>query len=125
MKRYRKKPVEVRAMWFVRDETKSLLNWISRCGGKATLSPDGKHLAIETLEGTMTANSGDFVIQGVKGEFYSCREDIFLMTYDVADEQNEDREKMCAMEKIEVDYYRYRVSMKDYNEVFGPENPPS
>ena len=39
---------------------------------------------IETLEGTMVANPGDFVIEGIKGEFYPCKPDIFAATYEAA-----------------------------------------
>lgn len=39
-------------------------------------------LDIETLEGTMHANVGDFIITGVKGEKYPCKPDVFLQTYD-------------------------------------------
>jgi hypothetical protein len=39
-------------------------------------------LEIDTLEGTMIANDGDYVIQGIKGEIYPCRDDIFLISYD-------------------------------------------
>lgn len=36
---------------------------------------------IETLEGTMKANKGDWIIKGVKGELYPCKNDVFEMTY--------------------------------------------
>lgn len=42
-------------------------------------------LDIVTLEGVMRANVGDWVIQGVKGELYPCKPDIFAATYDPAD----------------------------------------
>ena len=38
---------------------------------------------ITTLEGVMTASKGDFIIKGVKGEFYPCKPDIFEATYEV------------------------------------------
>ena len=60
-KRYRKKPIVVRAY-----QTE-------------------KKLSIETLEGTMTANPGDFIITGVKGEQYPCKPDVFFATYDIED----------------------------------------
>ena len=41
-----------------------------------------KEMEIETLEGTMKANKGDFIIRGVKGELYPCKEDIFYETYE-------------------------------------------
>lgn len=49
---------------------------------------------IETLEGTMTGNRGDWLITGVKGEQYFCKDDIFKLTYepvDIADSSDEDR----------------------------------
>lgn len=43
---------------------------------------------IETLEGFMTADFGDWIIKGIKGEFYPCKPDIFEATYEKVDEQN-------------------------------------
>lgn len=40
-------------------------------------------LKIKTLEGTMTANIGDYTIKGIKGEFYPCKPDIFEQTYEL------------------------------------------
>lgn len=37
---------------------------------------------IETLEGTMQARPGDYIIRGVQGEFYPCKPDIFAATYE-------------------------------------------
>ena len=39
-------------------------------------------VVIETLEGAMAASPGDWVICGIKGEFYPCKPDIFAATYD-------------------------------------------
>lgn len=41
-------------------------------------------MLIDTLEGSMTARSGDWVIRGVKGELYPCKPDIFEATYEPA-----------------------------------------
>ena len=46
--------------------------------------PRPPRLAIATIEGVMTAKAGDWIIQGVKGEIYPCRADIFAATYDAA-----------------------------------------
>jgi hypothetical protein len=46
---------------------------------------DGKWF-IDTLEGKMFVNDGDWVIRGVKGEFYPCKPDIFEATYDAVEE---------------------------------------
>lgn len=81
VKTYRKKPVEVQAMvWDGRSVSKA----IEFCG-KENLDITGKYpgkLKIKTLEGVMTANIGDYIIKGVKGEFYPCKPDIFEKTYE-------------------------------------------
>jgi hypothetical protein len=43
-----------------------------------------KEISIETLEGTMKANKGDWIIKGVNGEIYPCKPDIFEKTYEPA-----------------------------------------
>jgi hypothetical protein len=47
-----------------------------------TITRDGEHLVIATLEGMMRADPGDWIIKGVKGEIYPCKPDIFAMSYD-------------------------------------------
>jgi len=37
---------------------------------------------IETLEGTMIGNSGDWLIEGIRGEMYPCKHDIFIGSYE-------------------------------------------
>jgi hypothetical protein len=44
-------------------------------------------LEIETLEGTMIGNPGDWLITGVKGEKYPCKDDIFRATYELVEEK--------------------------------------
>jgi hypothetical protein len=47
-------------------------------------------MEIETLEGVMKANKGDWIIKGVKGELYPCKPDVFEMTYEkVIDDDRE------------------------------------
>lgn len=41
-----------------------------------------EEIEIETLEGVMKAQKGDYIIKGVKGELYPCKPDIFKMTYE-------------------------------------------
>lgn len=81
--KYRKKPVVIEAVQFTGenfDECKTF------SGGVAHLPPAGPGLQIETLEGLMLASVGDYIIRGVKGEFYPCKPDIFVATYEpVAD----------------------------------------
>lgn len=42
-------------------------------------------LLIHTLEGTMTADRGDYIIQGLQGELYPCKPDIFEKSYEKID----------------------------------------
>ena len=46
--------------------------------------PQSRSATIQTLEGLMTAQIGDWIIQGIKGELYPCKPDIFAATYDPA-----------------------------------------
>ena len=80
--KYKKKPVEIEAIQFKRDcfeEIKEFTNGkfrTERC-------IDGKsYCDIETLEGKHIATEGDYIIKGIKGEFYPCKPDIFEMTYE-------------------------------------------
>ena len=57
-------------------------------------------IAIETLEGTMRADIGDWIITGVKGEQYPCKPDIFKATYEPAEERRETVEK-CKADRLD------------------------
>ena len=50
-----------------------------------TFSTEPAWCEINTLEGTMIAKAGDYIIRGVNGEIYPCRADIFEKTYEVAE----------------------------------------
>lgn len=89
---YRKKPVVIEAVEFdgTKDSANKVLAWIGCNGGSARRTSDPTPfyaIAIETLEGTMTAAPGDFIIRGVQGEFYPCKPDIFAATYEPAEEE--------------------------------------
>ena len=84
--KYRKKPIVIDAWLF--EGTFGSYSAISKTLG----SPEGfffcegpgnlQEIEIKTLEGTMTASPGDWIIKGVKGELYPCKPDIFAATYD-------------------------------------------
>jgi hypothetical protein len=84
--KYRKKPVVIEAMqWKGRvncDEAHDFIG-LPRCSD-GELNHDRLH--IPTLEGTMTARPGDWIIKGVQGEFYPCKPDIFEATYEPVEE---------------------------------------
>lgn len=86
MARFRKKPVEIDAwLW---DETKETFEMLKDAGmvsghyNSHVTENFVSNLGIDTLEGMMRAEKGDWIIKGVKGEFYPCKPDIFEATYD-------------------------------------------
>ena len=90
MKKYIKKPVEIEAVqWtgFNPTEIKefagdNVMVEYSYAAYEAGAGPMTATITIHTLEGDMKANHGDYIIKGVKGEFYPCRQDIFEQTYE-------------------------------------------
>ena len=88
--KYRKKPVEIEAFQYDGDFQNSegtyyIPEWGIEAHKKGILYFDGPNLKIKTLEGDMKASVGDFIIQGIKGELYACKPDVFEKTYELAD----------------------------------------
>ena len=84
--KFRKKPVVITARKFTINSMEAVADW---CGGSIkgmSLPRKERIMHIQTLEGEMTANLGDWIIKGVKGEFYPCKPDIFHATYEMVDE---------------------------------------
>lgn len=84
MAQYRKQPVVIEALQYNGENAEAIVAW---SGGKVRIAKhvdptdaDGS-LQIETLEGTLIARKSDWIIQGVKGEFYPCQSEIFAATY--------------------------------------------
>jgi hypothetical protein len=80
---FRKKPVEIEAVRFTGwDYGPEIADWCG--GGYYRAQGQGEHteITIPTLEGTMTAHVGDWIIKGVAGEFYPCKNSIFEATYE-------------------------------------------
>lgn len=82
MTRYKKKPVEVEAWQIGSDEP--MPKWLEEAvnAGVAKSYRGGHWWIIKTLEGDHRGNQGDYIIQGVKGELYPCKPDIFEQTYE-------------------------------------------
>lgn len=86
VKRYRTKPCEIEAIEFTRESYNEVVSFtdnkakdliVEKCiNGKA-------YCKIETLEGDMIATEGDFIIKGLRGEFYPCNPDVFKKKYEV------------------------------------------
>ena len=90
-RRYQKRPVVIEAMPYeggdVSEELQSFLGESLMDGGVRYGYPGA--IGIHTLEGQMWASPGDYIIKGIKGEFYPCKPDIFEMTYEPAEETHD------------------------------------
>lgn len=86
-RKFRKKPVVIEAMQLTEEESSvnAISAWAQIPMGDISIDDDGRWVVnIHTLEGTMTAVEGDWIIKGVQGEFYPCKPDIFAATYEEA-----------------------------------------
>ena len=89
MPKFRKKPVIVEAVQF--EDTSESLAAISEMGlapVRVEYSSYPPFIRIPTLEGELRARRGDYIIKGIKGEFYPCKEGIFHATYELIEENN-------------------------------------
>ena len=112
MAQYRKKPVIIEAikLKFSTDSQDEIIQWSNNTIQKGL---DGG-LKIPTLEGIMIANTGDYIIKGVKGEFYPCKPDIFEMTYELV---NMKQQTADEINKLAEEVYGKGVN-QDYEEGF-------
>lgn len=95
---FQKKPIAVEAMQFdgTLDSASKIVKWIISNGGTANHFVTGlpsdtdtrpkRKIVIMTLEGLMGAFKSDYIIRGAVGEFYPCKEDVFALTYQRAQE---------------------------------------
>jgi hypothetical protein len=87
MPKFRKKPVVIDAIHWDGEDWELLRDFLgdemwSHVGASSRTGDGPAAVHITTLEGIMTAGVGDWIIWGVKGEFYPCRADIFEATYE-------------------------------------------
>ena len=86
--KWRKKPVEIEAFQMTKEswnDNESLWpNWLLNAYATKEVSPreDGLGFKIGTLEGPHLGDWDDYILQGVMGELYACKPDIFLLTYE-------------------------------------------
>ena len=95
MTKYRKKPVEIDAMQFkstaegdqrrLWDYQDIFWRWLNGKSKGGECRSEGGCLIIPTLEGDMKASDGDYIIEGVSGELYPCKPDIFKETYELVE----------------------------------------
>jgi hypothetical protein len=86
MAQYRKKPVVIDAMQWLGEQSFDELYGFTNAdeNNRRVGMKDGRGnvAQIVTMEGIMDAQPGDFIIKGIKGEFYPCKPDIFQATYE-------------------------------------------
>jgi hypothetical protein len=94
MPKYRKKPVVIEAIQFNNLNRKEIETFVGKellhqiesdTAYEAGAAPPMSSLTIPTLEGDMKAITGDWVIKGIAGEFYPCKNEIFEKTYELAE----------------------------------------
>jgi hypothetical protein len=86
--KFRKKPVVIEAVQWTGDNAKEIRDFL-QLTDVARWYDGTLVFRIETLEGQMTASKGDWIIKGVKGEFYPCKPDIFEATYEPAEAESQ------------------------------------
>lgn len=93
IKKYIKKPVQIEAIQLKEDNIIEVFDFLDEANYKEIKSVEELedfsqmilkqgYIEIETLEGMMKASFGDYIIKGIKGEFYPCKPDVFEATYE-------------------------------------------
>ena len=77
--KFRKKPLVVEAIKYEKEHIGKVQDFCD----KLKYNPHNNEFYIETLEGCMEVEEGDYIVKGVNGEFYPCKSDIFIKTYDI------------------------------------------
>lgn len=97
MSRHTKKPITIEAVQYAMNEyadapgtfREDPPEWLRQAADDKVLrfefrGEDYWYAVVDTLEGPMTVNPGDWIIRGVNGELYPCKPDIFAKSYDPA-----------------------------------------
>lgn len=100
IKKYIKKPVEIEAVQWTGDNTKEIKDFVEPI---AEYLEDENVIVIPTLEGEMKASINDYIIKGVKGEFYPCKQDIFEDTYYLSNKEPEVLSEVGTIKQLRKD----------------------
>lgn len=82
MAQFRKKPVVIDAMLWTGSNFEEMNAFLGGQHGFDDKTGHAGRVVILTLEGTMQGEPGDWIIRGIKGEYYPCKPDIFEATYE-------------------------------------------
>ena len=88
MQKFVKKPVVIEAIQYDGANITEIESFVGAKLPSVWLSVEDTQLVIPTLEGDMKVSKGDYVIKGIKGEFYPCKPDIFKQSYNMIKENN-------------------------------------
>ena len=87
MKKYIKKQIKIEAVQWTGDNLIEVAEFLSTNRNQNFVIDNGtKTIELETLEGTMIASDGDYLIKGISGEFYPCKPRIFEESYEEVNE---------------------------------------
>lgn len=122
IKSYIKKPIEIKAIQYTGDnfsEVKQLCNYCVEVDETPTGGP-GPYIIIPTLEGDMIASKDDYIIEGIKGEHYPCKPDIFEASYN--DPQKTTTNEISQIKRTI--WEQYGISLSTYiDNRFGHYHP--
>lgn len=125
MSKYMKKPVVIEAIQWTKENDVELEHWLSKEKSVELEIDDHLYVAgvgtpyiskiqIKTLEGTMEASYGDYIIKGINGEIYPCKPDIFEKTY-------EQPKKYLKWEDLEFGKTSHKLKCKMNNNLYRIE----
>ena len=115
MPKFRKKPVVIEAIQFYPSMPFYQIA-VDFAGKPELFEMQGEIMLIKTLEGTMMAKAGDWIIKGVKGEFYPCKPDIFQLTYDAYDVIMPEVESSTVLTNDEINIFKeYDIDITLYH----------
>lgn len=117
MNEYRKKPVVIEARRVTAETMEDVARW---CRGEIIQGITNSFLQVKTLEGYMAATDGDYMIRGVKGEFYPCKPDVFEETYEEVG-HTESRDYVLARLLQKAEDTIPQIRMSDYTEGYSVE----
>lgn len=122
MAKYRKKPVVVEAVRWTGSNLEEIRNFvggdlIEECvqlfDTKRELKKILASIAIDTLEGTMRVDYGDYIIKGVNNEFYPCKPDIFKQIYEEIIDDNKKQKETYLSKYLRENNCSYEEFVKD------------
>lgn len=113
VKRYKTKPCVIEAIQWTGDNVEEIKEYIGKSflGDPIIGSSHNHSILILTLEGIMRASENDYIIKGLRGEFYPCKPDVFEKKYELITEpQQDDMSTLLNWEKIASGTYCFALS---------------